>query len=359
MNSQQYQPIWYQRNRPFAKYCKQIVEQYGLTNTSLQCIQEKIFGEWNKALEDNQINQDEINTDLMPEISLAFYHGAFSANGSNLFSFTEHIGEMLSATKADQVPMSALKSPYPNYYIQFHKPVMWGNLEISGAYIIDNEQIPVLQVALTITPLDHSLHWMSSPSGYFYLPLERDGNKELGEVIQSCIDKEIILKWESATKSMPIKSESIVDVRTQRAKRETMDLSSGRESIQKAMEYVANCLCYLSSHTEFVTSYPNDAPASLVQKSLTAQSEKQKNKAESQLKSMGHHKITYIRLNENTQTSHGIGPSGTSIKQHWRRGHWRNQPIGKGLSEYKLLWIKPTLVGESKSEDDIREYRLS
>lgn len=33
-----------------------------------------------------------------------------------------------------------------------------------------------------------------------------------------------------------------------------------------------------------------------------------------------------------------------SVRSHWRRGHWRSQPVGTGRLERKILWIKPIYV---------------
>lgn len=358
MNSNSYHPIWYQRNRPFSKKAKHTISQFGFSGNSIQTIQATISREWNAALEQGKIHKDSISTDLMPEISLAMYYGAFAANGNNLFSFTDRIGEMLSNTKASEVPISALQSPYPYYFVQFHKAVAWGNLEITGAYIVD---VPTLmQVCLVLKPLNDSSHWMASPSGYFFLPLSKESDTSLGDIIQQTIDSEIASKWEHATKSMPIEDPAIIDLREQRAKRETMDLSSGRQAIQQAMEYLANCLCYLSSHRLLETEFPSDAPKSLLDKLNNAKTTKQKQKAESQLKSMGYLPVTYIRLDLDESTRSTVNGDGTSKKQHWRRGHWRNQRKGESLSVSELIWIKPTLVGDADSdEDDVREYRLT
>ena len=43
-----------------------------------------------------------------------------------------------------------------------------------------------------------------------------------------------------------------------------------------------------------------------------------------------------------------------TMKQWWRRGHWRTQPVGKDRLESKVIWIKPSLVTASslsKNED--------
>lgn len=38
------------------------------------------------------------------------------------------------------------------------------------------------------------------------------------------------------------------------------------------------------------------------------------------------------------------GGSHSSPRPHWRRGHWRSQPIGTGRKERRVVWIKPTMV---------------
>lgn len=45
---------------------------------------------------------------------------------------------------------------------------------------------------------------------------------------------------------------------------------------------------------------------------------------------------------------------GGAVSGHWRRGHWRNQRFGKALSETKLMWIRPTMVGAEKDFFDGR-----
>lgn len=34
-----------------------------------------------------------------------------------------------------------------------------------------------------------------------------------------------------------------------------------------------------------------------------------------------------------------------SPRMHWRRGHYRNQPVGPGRKERKNIWIEPCLIG--------------
>lgn len=39
------------------------------------------------------------------------------------------------------------------------------------------------------------------------------------------------------------------------------------------------------------------------------------------------------------------GQTGTHKRLHWRRGHFRHQAHGKGLTERKIIWLEPVMVG--------------
>ena len=53
------------------------------------------------------------------------------------------------------------------------------------------------------------------------------------------------------------------------------------------------------------------------------------------MKLVGTYKITGLSL----------GGTHASPRMHWRRGHFRRQPIGTGLIDYKIIWLEPCLIG--------------
>jgi hypothetical protein len=353
-NALNYYPMWYERNRPFSRRVGGAVMDKGLTTQSMQMIQGLITSKWNECLLQKVIEPEFARTDVVKEISLAMYFGAYCSSGKQLFQLTEMLEAMLKNTVADEIPIGAIRSPYESYFIQFHNAVMWEGKPIIGAYIIDNNQVNQLQVCLVIAPQDPLRHWMSSPAGYFYVPLNREKAEVcLGELIDTSIHSEIVLKWEHATKSMPLIEESgMIDKRTQRAKRESMDLSSAKVAIKEALSLIANALCYLTSDVRDASvSYPSDASPSLIDKMENGATPKIKAKAEIELKKHGYLPVTYIG---NKLTDGGaVSNSGNGVREHWRRGHWRNQAYGDSRSERRLVWIKPTLVGSDKSSNSV------
>lgn len=55
----------------------------------------------------------------------------------------------------------------------------------------------------------------------------------------------------------------------------------------------------------------------------------------------------------------GVNSGGTSRRTHFRRGHFRNQAFGSGLTQRRLTWIRPTVVGPQGSDPVIpKDYTL-
>lgn len=68
-------------------------------------------------------------------------------------------------------------------------------------------------------------------------------------------------------------------------------------------------------------------------------------KQESGLTADGYAVVRLVGSEVHRLGSTAAGEMGSSIKVHWRRGHWRQQPCGEGLTLRKRIWIKPVMVG--------------
>lgn len=65
---------------------------------------------------------------------------------------------------------------------------------------------------------------------------------------------------------------------------------------------------------------------------------------------MGYTKLKLCGLNLKKQSTEHIDKN--SIRPHWRRGHWRQQPYGEELKKKKIIWIRPTLVSQDKGSPE-------
>lgn len=133
----------------------------------------------------------------------------------------------------------------------------------------------------------------------------------------------------------------------------------GEGLITEALPLLINCLFYLAySYPITPPSFPPDAPPTLAHKLETTTSENKRRMLSEQMERLGYTKIHFVS-HAGITNDPPLVETGRTIRSHWRRGHWRLQRYGTGLTLLKLLWIKPTVVNPSESPLDIgREYEV-
>jgi len=70
--------------------------------------------------------------------------------------------------------------------------------------------------------------------------------------------------------------------------------------------------------------------------------------------------ITTIKIGKITETCRLEGDGRSAVRPHLRRGHIRNQRVGKGLSEVKPIFIAPCFINADENwiNNQRKEYRL-
>ena len=71
--------------------------------------------------------------------------------------------------------------------------------------------------------------------------------------------------------------------------------------------------------------------------------------------------ITTIKIGKITETMRSDGDGQGSVRPHLRRGHIRNQRVGKGLEEVKPVFISPVFVNADEGwiNNQRKEYRIA
>ncbi len=71
--------------------------------------------------------------------------------------------------------------------------------------------------------------------------------------------------------------------------------------------------------------------------------------------------ITTIKIGKITETMRSDGDGQGSVRPHLRRGHIRNQRVGKGLEEVKPIFIPPVFVNADEGwiNNQRKEYRIA
>lgn len=121
--------------------------------------------------------------------------------------------------------------------------------------------------------------------------------------------------------------------------------------MDKALKLIVNCICYLNSTDKDVEISSTDEHASKLLEQLGKTKKSQEiSKLKLKLEKQSYSKIHF--LGNNLKKNFLFEKSENELEPHWRRGHWRNQPFGKNLSDSKLIWIKPTIVRKDKGEPE-------
>lgn len=117
--------------------------------------------------------------------------------------------------------------------------------------------------------------------------------------------------------------------------------------MDKALKLIVNCICYLNTSEKDVKLETTNQQATVIIQELEKTKKTQaRNKLTQKLSKFSYSKIHL--LGQNLRQYFESEGTGIELEPHWRRGHWRNQAFGTGLTDRKLIWIKPTIVRKDK-----------
>ena len=128
-----------------------------------------------------------------------------------------------------------------------------------------------------------------------------------------------------------------------------MVFEHGLPIARKTTKLIINCLAYILFERDDIKEDWLGAPESMLAKLNRSASPKETNRNLSKLWHRGFIKVQLCSPRLDSKTD---GHSGHEVDPHWRRGHWRLQPYGTGLSLLKLIWIRPTIVRRDKGEPE-------
>jgi hypothetical protein len=302
------------------------------------------------------------------ELSLFVETQRFRHRGSNIFYFPSGISSLFKQTDVNEVVIGDIKFPYKTFYIAFGAQTEFDigfedntGFYFDGAYI-DQLDEKVLSIRLTSVRLDRDYktetNWFKYPDMVFWIGLEFENTEEkLVQAVDRFIEKfkADFKKWEDIPKTIEIDGETIptnpLDNNHPTRQKRLNRIVNNAEKFKNISRLIFNSICYLTyDEKEFTISYTNNPPKTLTDRLKKARKEKERKKVEEELLRSGYTKIKICGQKISSEYKNETTGTGKELSAHWRRGHWRNQPIGKDRQERKLIWIKPTLVHKDKGE---------
>ncbi|HUY15390.1 MAG TPA: hypothetical protein VMX16_17440 [Terriglobia bacterium] len=330
---------------------------------------------WNPHLLETPLSERPSNTKRMDEEFALFCHVArFTNLGRNIFHFSGSLVELLQLTDVEDVQWGSIKFPYPCFYLYFGPQSEWGlgdpDHVVDGAYLgeVPFSEVRKLDVLLTTRPHGEvdatSSNYILKEDRYYYFPFEvASPDVTVGATFRHTVgtDDDFNEDWvphQVSLEAQRMARQAGVDLRSRPAG-ETAQGQKIRERLEwlpvfrQALKLVVNCLCYLSSPSrEVADRYPR---SELTRRVTEAPTPLERARARIRAIREGYTLIHFCgdSLEHETPSM----PSGRELSAHWRRGHWRNQAIGQGRSEHKLIWIRPTLVRKDKAPEGIPGHK--
>jgi hypothetical protein len=246
------------------------------------------------------------------------------------FVIEDSLVEMLEHTDiSDDLPMSALKPPYPRCFIEMGKsriceqrvPNLTSGLHIlEGAYIEEGESSHLgagIFITFTGSPIGKE-NVLDDATDSIFLPYSAE-DELIRTVLESARAKSQQLAAQSNLKSSPAEF-------TQYA--------------FSCLKFLVKVLLYLGLPEARKTLH---AEHSEFKKQIAAKKNPAKRaKAEKQLNRLS----DYILVTAPpAAATHGTESGGPGMKRHWRRGHYRWQPHGPQNTLRKVIFLQPMLIG--------------
>jgi hypothetical protein len=317
---------------------------------------------------------DEVPVDRRPrnmkrlggEFDLFCHVARFFLSGRNIFHFSPYLTTLLKLTDVDDVQWGSIKFPYQSFHIHFGSQPEWplGDPQhlVDGAYLgeILSPNVRALEVMFT-TASDvsgdlASWNYILRDDPYYYFPFDVESPDEtVGDTFRKTFESDADFNEEWTPIETPDKAKQMTAERgitlssmpagatsqEQKIKENLKQLPIFREALKLAV----NCLCYLSSPSrEVLARYPDsDITRAIIQPATPLE----RARAEKRAVREGYTLIHFC--GDSLEHDPDAVPTGRELSAHWRRGHWRNQAIGPGLSQHKLMWIRPTLVRKDKA----------
>lgn len=305
------------------------------------------------------------------EEQLAFGWAKYVGAGRQIFDVPLAMLEMLRHTDIDDVPVDLLRLPYPVLYLHLGPQ---GDLElepgwpIDGAYIEHHAQHQLLTFTFTAMPRNacdaNRWHAFGEPVASISLPPAVAGY-DLGAAIDHQLTERMNqLRTEQGDRDASSEmaallaeaggSSSSRQVQITTSTRATAHLAQEERRtpvLRSAMRLAVNALCYLTAYPEDIEAVWPDGTPDRLRRLLTNGTPKEQTRARSKLEALGY---TAVNLCGRRLTD-VVVPAATlasSLRPHWRRGHWRRQAHGEGKMLRKIVWIMPTMVHAGQRPSD-------
>ena len=300
----------------------------------------------------------------------AFLH---RANGGAIYVIPDRLVEEFDHTDCSEVRIADITLPFWSVFLRFDPPHplrLSDKARVDGCYLVKQEDEYLLTLTSRLDGVDYenSLSVVCvDPVFSLHLPA-LDTEITISDAVERGIE-EFLSKnappEEDASTSIERPDGTIahvIDVRADSRKRRIAEFRSQESAFRACLNIVINAACFISFRPDDIADAWEGQPPEDVIAAANAvpNSRKTRDRKAGALGKIENGDFTRIKicgrdLFSAGEEQVGIG-QGNSPRAHWRRGHWRRQKHGPGLSLIVLRWIRPTIV--KKDHGTLSEARI-
>lgn len=294
-----------------------------------------------------------ITLKLREETFQSVYQHYYSEGSQNFFFGKNLVNEFLETDTSD-ILIEELSLPYSMAYYKFEGQ----DFLTTEGQIADGMFIGRSDKYMMVLPVSSEIGepWFNItekpccvPPGYLIvnesgnLTIE-DGLYRSHDLIKSYYDTNIEELIAAVKDTETLKGLDVFDYSVGNARELVSEsLEKCREQIPRLAQILSNALLIIDG--EGVTSrlkYEDSAPKDLAEKATS--NRPGANKAEKKLKAQGFVSLRHYEVPDQMAGFSSKDSEGRQVTPHYRRGHWRKQRYGVGLSQTKRIRIAPVIV---------------
>lgn len=277
---------------------------------------------------------------------------SFVGAGRNIFHFSDALAAMLRRTDVDEFAIGDLRLPFPVIYMSFGTqpdcaPFGDGAL-VDGAYVTLSGEC--LQIKL-MTRSPHSTGpWFNRFERYYYQSFSAaDQTASVVQLSEQALASELVLDEKAIAEHEAFCSAHGGLSRMRRtAEERRADMQAGYDAFKQGLRMIVNGIAYVTAYRDDIERrYAGDVPASVLTDLREAKTPGARRRAEGKIRAGGFSTIHLCGVD--FERAAAVNAHTGSKATHWRRGHWRRQPVGPLRADRKLIWIMPALINPGGS----------
>lgn len=303
----------------------------------------------------------------------AFIH---RANGGAIYTLPDRLVEEFDNTECGEVHIGDITLPFPSCYLSFRPPepvILNPGAAVDGCYLQrqGDEYLMMLTTRLEGVDYERSISLTClDPAFSLHLPAN-DPDLSINAAVERGIEAflaENAPPTEDLTQTIERPdgtTTTVVDARAHNRCRRIEQFKAQEPGFRKCLNIVVNAACFVSFRPEDIYETWAGNPLGELLTALDDPGTTHAGRARKRAAVRDIDEGDFIRIKicgkDLFAERPTEGPTGTgkSPRAHWRRGHWRRQRHGPGLSLVHMRWIRPTLVcKDAGTAADTRVYEV-